>query len=200
MIRELTIKWDEIEHLNEIYARENLGRIEDTIPFLDRENKKRAEAYHPCKGCYIGGEGWFQPIISIFKELEGKNEMDMGYMGLDENPSIIEDENGDWIPNPDYLDQYGVCDDVQQVLDKYGERLENDGHEYFIWFAPVFQDKSNAGKGGGWRWHKWGEYIGNLNPQYEYLDDEDFGEDWQGYVLCWHIYRIDAKKTKIIHK
>jgi len=188
MIRELTIDWDEVKRINEIFTKENLGRIEDSLPFLD---SGKADAYHPHKGCYIGGEGWFGVEPNIFKELKGKSENEMGYLGLDVNPSIIEDGDGNWVPNPNYLSQYGVCDNVQQVLDRFGERLENDGHEYFIWFCPVFQDKENAWKGGGWRWHKWGEYIGTLEPQCEYLDDEDFGDDWQGYVLCYHIYRID---------
>lgn len=27
------------------------------------------------------------------------------------------------------------------------------------------------------------------NPEYEYLDDEDFGDDFQ-YVICFHLYEI----------
>lgn len=93
--------------------------------------------------------------------------------------------------NPNHFKQWGVCDNVQQVLDRWGDILERDTHKYFIWFAPVFQEKENAWQGGGWRWHKWGEYIGDLEPRCEYLDDEDFPEDWQGYVLCYHIYRVE---------
>lgn len=191
MLVELTLDPDEIERIRGIFEKENLGTVEEFLPFI-----KGDKEHHPSNGCYVGCEGMFTPTISVFKELAGKNVLDMGYLGFDENPSIIEDEEGNYIPNPNWFEQYGVCDNVEQVLAKYGERLGNDGHQYFIWFTPVFQDKSNAWKGGGWRWHKWGTYIGDLEPCCEYLDDEDFGEDWQGYVLCFHIYRIDCKDRR----
>jgi hypothetical protein len=38
---------------------------------------------------------------------------------------------------------------------------------------------------GGWRWHKWGEYIGEKSPQYEYLYDE--GNEIEE-VYCYHVY------------
>lgn len=92
---------------------------------------------------------------------------------------------------PDFgeKDSYGVADNIEQIKEYYKEQIEDPNNSYFIDLTPVFQDKDNAGKGGGWRWHKWGEYIGKLNPQYEYLDDEDFGEDFQ-YIICFHIYKI----------
>lgn len=84
--------------------------------------------------------------------------------------------------------QYGVADNIEQIKKHYRQWIEKS--DWVITITLVFQHKENKGKGGGWRWHKWGEYIGNLNPQYEYLDDEEFGEDFQGYVLCYHIYPI----------
>ena len=54
--------------------------------------------------------------------------------------------------------------------------------------TPVFQHK---GETDGWRWHKWGPYIGTLNPQYEYLDDENFGDDFE-YVLCFELYKVKS--------
>ena len=88
----------------------------------------------------------------------------------------------------DMDNQYGVADTVDQIKERYKKWFEKS--DWVIEVTPIFQEKENAGKGGGWRWHKWGEYIGTLKPQYEYLDDEDFGEDWQGYVLCYHIYPV----------
>ena len=84
--------------------------------------------------------------------------------------------------------QYGVADNVEQIKERYKEWFEKS--DWVIEITPIFQEKENAGKGGGWRWHKWGEYIGTLEPQCEYLDDEEFGEDWQGYVYCYHIYPV----------
>lgn len=88
------------------------------------------------------------------------------------------------------ISQYGVADNVEQIKEHYKDWIEKPDTKWVIAVTPVFQDKSNEGKGGGWRWHKWGNYIGKLNPQYEYLDDEDFGDDFQGYVLCYHIYPV----------
>lgn len=91
---------------------------------------------------------------------------------------------------PDYLKaQYGVADSVEQIKEYFKEEIEDTEKKYFISLTPVFQDKENEGNGGGWRWHKWGEYIGKLNPKYEYLDDEDFGPDFK-HVLCFHLYSV----------
>ena len=84
--------------------------------------------------------------------------------------------------------QYGVADNIEQIKEYYKEWIEKS--DWVIEITPIFQEKENAGKGGGWRWHKNGEYIGTLEPQCEYLDDEEFGEDWQGYVYCYHIYPV----------
>lgn len=86
--------------------------------------------------------------------------------------------------------QYGVSDNIEQIKEHYKMWLDDPKSKWVITVTPVFQDKSNCGKGGGWRWHKWGEYIGTLNPKHEYLDDEDFGEGFQGYVICYHIYPV----------
>lgn len=196
MLVDLTVNPEEIKSLREMY--EKYG---DTIPpekfypFISDNDEVRAFC-HPHKGCYIACEYNSQPSANTFVETIGRSITDMGYLTHEDNPSIIEDENGEWIPNPKHFEQWGVCDNVQQVLDKWGDILESDEHKYFIWFSPVFQDKENAWQGGGWRWHKWGEYIGTLEPRCEYLDDEDFPDDWQGYVLCYHIFRIDAKGRK----
>lgn len=85
--------------------------------------------------------------------------------------------------------QYGVADSVDQIKEYFKEEIEDPNRKFFITMTPVFQDKENKGKFGGWRWHKWGEYIGELNPQCEYLDDEDFGDDFE-YVICFHLYEV----------
>lgn len=91
---------------------------------------------------------------------------------------------------PDFeKNTYGVADNVEQIKKYYKDQVEDPEKKYAICVTPVWQEKENAGNGGGWRWHKWGEYIGELNPQYEYLDDEDFGDDFE-YVLVFTIYKI----------
>ena len=85
--------------------------------------------------------------------------------------------------------QYGVADSIDQIKEYFKEEIEDSNRKYFITATPVFQDKQNKGKDGGWRWHKWGEYIGKLYSKCEYLDDEDFGDDFK-YVICFHLYEV----------
>lgn len=84
---------------------------------------------------------------------------------------------------------YSVADNLEQILRFYKKEIEDPDNKYVITLTPVFQEKENRGKGGGWRWHKWGKYIGKLKRKCEYLDDEDFGDDFK-YVICFHIYKV----------
>lgn len=89
---------------------------------------------------------------------------------------------------------YGVADNIDQIKEYYKQEVSDTTKKYTISLTAVFQDRSNIGKGGGWRWHKWGKYIGELNPQYEYLDDEDFGEDFN-YVIVFQLYMIKPNEN-----
>jgi hypothetical protein len=80
------------------------------------------------------------------------------------------------------LDEYGVCDSIEQVLERFD--FEGDERAFAINFVEIRRDEQP--ESGGWRWHKWGEYIGTKEPQYEYLYDEPEIES----VLCYHIYEI----------
>lgn len=92
-----------------------------------------------------------------------------------------------------YVEQYGVADSINQIKDFYKDQLRDPANNFIIAVTPVFQDKNNKGKGGGWRWHKWGQYIGKLTSQCEYLDDEEFGEDFE-YILTFHLYSVKGIK------
>lgn len=85
----------------------------------------------------------------------------------------------------DKLDAYGVCDNFSQILSKFHNELIESNRNYCIGLTPVV--KSEQSEYGGWRWHKWGEYIGNKNPKHEYIYDED---DSIEKVYCYHIYEI----------
>ena len=76
------------------------------------------------------------------------------------------DEYDTQLPN---VPSYGVCDYPEQVLDKFPE-LRTSKNEYVITFTMV--SKALEPAEGGWRWHKWGSYIGDRAPQCEYLYDE----------------------------
>ncbi|AGO48374.1 hypothetical protein Phi10:1_gp033 [Cellulophaga phage phi10:1] len=81
----------------------------------------------------------------------------------------------------------GVADNIEQIKEYYKEEVSDKTKKYAICVTPVWQDEQS--EKGGWRWHKWGEYIGKLNPKCEYLYDEDFGEDFE-YVLTFTLYAI----------
>lgn len=107
-----------------------------------------------------------------------------------DNIGMIPFEQSFEVFKPDYIkDQYGVADSIEQIKEYFKEEIQNPNRKFIISFATAFQDKQNKGKGGGWRWHKWGPYIGKLDSQCEYLDDEDFGDDFE-CVICYHLYEI----------
>ncbi len=80
---------------------------------------------------------------------------------------------------------YGVCDNYKQVLDKYKTILIDPNKDYVVGLCTV--DRIKQPPEGGWRWHKWGEYIGTQNPKHEYLYDDTHIDR----VFCFHIYEID---------
>mgnify|MGYP000984510367 FL=1 len=57
------------------------------------------------------------------------------------------------------------------------------------------KNPDNKGKGGGWRWHKWGEYLGNGTPTCEHLDDED---EFNDGVYVYHMYIVDGVNDKCV--
>jgi len=80
---------------------------------------------------------------------------------------------------------YGVADNIQQVLEYYASRdpkIYKGNHVIFINKVKQNPDEPCS----GWRWHKWGKYIGYQNPQCEYLNDETDIEE----VVCFSIYKV----------
>ena len=76
---------------------------------------------------------------------------------------------------------YGVCDEYSQILEQCPEIISSE-RKFVITVTPVL--KSNQSAEGGWRWEKWGEYIGTKNPQCRYLYDEPEIDS----VFAYHIY------------
>lgn len=93
------------------------------------------------------------------------------------NERCAEDIIDEWV-------MYGVCDDYSQILEKYDNLLNNPNKNYVIGLSAV--ERKNQSADGGWRWHKWGEYIGTQNPQHEYLYDDIHIDK----VYCFRIYEI----------
>jgi hypothetical protein len=85
-----------------------------------------------------------------------------------------------------FVEYYGVGDSPDQVLahPDIQRAFVNSDKAFVACFTPIL--KSDQPARDGWRWHKWGEYIGNQNSQHEYLYDEDDIEE----VVVYHFYQI----------
>lgn len=85
----------------------------------------------------------------------------------------------------DYLNCYGVCDSVEQFLEVYKDALAEGHRRFVVCFTCV--RKADQPADGGWRWHKWGPYMGKQNVSgCEYLYDEPNVEQ----VYCFHIMEL----------
>ena len=84
------------------------------------------------------------------------------------------------------IGSYGVCDSLEQLKNKCPE-LEASDRKFVVTLTEVRREDQPAS--GGWRWHKWGEYIGDHSPQHEYLYDEEGIER----VFAYHIYEKEEE-------
>lgn len=100
-------------------------------------------------------------------------------MSFEHFPQLTED------PYDEKSSSYGVSDDVEQILEYHKEIIDNPDRQFVINVTAVH--KSNEPERDGWRWHKWGPYIGTKNPQCEYIADED---DSIESVVLWHVFEI----------
>ena len=76
---------------------------------------------------------------------------------------------------------FGVCDSVEQLIERI-PALESSDREFVVTMNLV--SRASQPREGGWRWHKWGDYIGEKEPRCEYLHDEPEIER----VYVFHIY------------
>lgn len=81
------------------------------------------------------------------------------------------------IPN-----SYGIIDKPTDILDMWN--FTDDPRYFMITVTEIKRENQPAS--GGWRYHKWGPYYGNQNPQNEYLFDDTHIDS----VWVYHIYQI----------
>ena len=84
---------------------------------------------------------------------------------------------------------YGVADNIEQIKEHFKEMIHSDNS---LVISVTEMRKDEQPEDGGWRWHKWGEYIGKQNPQNEYLYDEPNIES----VYVYHVYAVRPKMEK----
>jgi hypothetical protein len=127
---------------------------------------------------------WPRPI--------GPGQYEIGHFSLDLwMRNIIVDKYPEWKEKistrrrPDCeLWHIGVVDFPEQLL-KLAPFLETDERQFVISFTLIDGEKQPAY--GGWRWKKWGPYIGNFSPTTEFIYDEPEIEK----VYVYHIYEVD---------
>lgn len=85
---------------------------------------------------------------------------------------------------------YGVCDNYKQILRRYYEIKKLKDRRFVIVLSPIY--KKNEPLEYGWRWHKWGEYIGKHKITSEYLYDEAKID----MVYVYHIYELLNRRGK----
>lgn len=88
--------------------------------------------------------------------------------GYDDSPEIT-------------INSYGVCDNYEQIIEQCPE-LDDPNRQFVITLTGI--RKADEPSNGGWRWHKWGPYIGAFQPTTEYIHDEPEIEQ----VYVYHIY------------
>lgn len=133
------------------------------------------------QGIYLTHSHNFEGIVENFTSF--KTIRRVSYIDLEGNWVGYDKFNMD-----NYLcGVYGVADNIEQIKKLYGPVIDNEKCQAVISVCEV--DKANEPERGGWRWHKWGEYIGTHEITCEYIKDEPNVEK----VLCFSLHFIENK-------
>lgn len=132
------------------------------------------------------------PMIAAIMRLSGDEEIEMVQGGY-----FIAPLNTDQLVKPytvgetwdltikgigTYGASYFVDDSPERFISEYGAILRDDPRRFIVFFTPII--KADQPPEGGWRWHKWGEYLGIGTPTTEYLFDEPkFERVYVGHVV-----------------
>lgn len=108
-------------------------------------------------------------------------------MNLDEKIKLYNERTKEIEKFGKQRNNYGLCDNVDQILKEYPELLGNDRCFIVSVFKVCREDQSPDG---GFRFHNHGEYIGNHDLCYEYLYDQKDVD----YVVTFHIYEIELER------
>ena len=84
---------------------------------------------------------------------------------------------------------YGVCDDVDQFFEhELGRWVLDSERKFTVSFSKVVNSEDD-----GWRWHKWGPYIGKREIECEYLREQPEIE----YVYCFQVHEFVEGKNSV---
>lgn len=144
--------------------------------------------------CFIEPRGGMRSVLTIVSggHSSSPRKVERGlYMCRHWNFDEFLDDDWDEYPEfADDVDAIGVCDSPEQFKRKAGALLEEAGDEFVVSFVRIAKDEQPSD--GGWRWHKWGGYIGERQPRADYLYDEPEIDE----VYTYHVYRRSAECDK----
>lgn len=119
----------------------------------------------------VNGRGVILAIIA--KGNSGSEQIDKGFYQIKHfsfNFICTTPIKEEWPEIEGVESAYGVCDSPYQFKMRYGNNLEFSSRKFCVSFTEIV--KSEQPSEGGWRWHKWGPYVGVGEPTTEYLYDE----------------------------
>lgn len=90
-------------------------------------------------------------------------------------------------PNLGSTEPYFVTDNLDTIQKYYDEQINDPEHEYVISVTEV--KKQDQPEDDGWRYHKWGQFIGDVEPDSEYIYDSNVHD----VAYCVHIYEVKKK-------
>jgi hypothetical protein len=139
-----------------------LRTILDVIGFGEKRGIQ-----HVGKGLYVMNHWSFE------YELPGGTLVKKTYSKEENARELASMHAGTW------FSEYGVCDSPTQFMaSPTGKALEA---------RPGQLLRKDQPADGGWRWHKWGPYIGEQKREgYEYLYDEKTIDE----VYTYHLYEV----------
>lgn len=129
----------------------------------DGENPERLQ-----EGVWLWPD--FNPEYGVKEELASNSSVDLHWprkngsfwnLSMEARLNFLRERR---VANP-----YGVCDHALNILTHpdYISILNSPDRRFTVFLTEVRRE--DQPEDGGWRWHKWGPYIGNYKPQHEYL-------------------------------
>lgn len=142
-------------------------------------------------------ESFSEDVYNLYKEAKVSdvfNKLDEGvYEFYDVNKPDNEIDPSQTLVDHEIMENgiyhsfpHGVCDNYKQIIERDKDAIacvNNDEH-FIIVLCKI--SKKDQPDDGGWRWHKWGKYIGDQNPMCEYIANEPDID----FVYVYNLYKV----------
>ena len=158
--------------------------LDELIPAISQATEREITVLQP--GVYLSDGGLAHYLRSIYNRTTGLKIFEIWDYCFDDAKVALYKKTGNLRESNEAYpkNEYGVADNVEQVLSHFKEELDDPDTAYII---GAFWVTKNGQPIGGWRWEKWGPYIGKQEPLAQYIRDEPVIES----VLVYHLYRIE---------